>query len=268
MGRIVTGLILAGGWLLLLLIGSHPLFCLAITGVAVVALYEFLRMSSPEAEKKYIPVILIIGTLPLAAAALWGGDALATSLFLTFMLLIVLTVAAFPSLENSLLFLSRLWFAVFYIGFCGAHLILLHALTQGVYWLLFLTAITAFSDTCAYYVGRSLGKSKLYPALSPGKTKAGAVGGIIGGMLGGLVVAAFLFTGANLAMIALLGMLLSVTGIIGDLIESLCKRVAGVKDSGRILPGHGGVLDRCDSLLLTAPALYYAIYWWQPVLLR
>jgi phosphatidate cytidylyltransferase len=268
MGRIVTGLILAVGWLLLLLVAPYPFFCLIIIAGGGVALYEFLRMSSPDAEQKYIPIALIVGVFPLAAAALWGAGAVISSLFLALLILIIITVVAFPSLEDGLLLVSRLWFGIFYIGFCSAHLILLRSLPQGVYWLLFLTAITASSDTGAYYVGRSFGKSKLYPALSPGKTKAGAVGGVIGGMLGGLVVAAILFKGADLFMLALLGLVLSITGIIGDLIESLIKRVSGVKDSGQILPGHGGLLDRCDSLLLTAPLLYYVLYWGQALLLK
>jgi phosphatidate cytidylyltransferase len=87
-------------------------------------------------------------------------------------------------------------------------------------------------------------------------------------MLGGLVVTALFVEGANLAMVALLSLALSVIGILGDLIESLIKRVSGVKDSGQILPGHGGLLDRCDSLLLTAPVLYYVIFWGHGVLLK
>jgi len=137
---------------------------------------------------------------------------------------------------------------------------LLRSMPNGIFWLLVLSSITVFSDTAAYYVGRKLGKTKLYPALSPGKTRAGAVGGIIGGMLGGLVVAAIVFENANLVVVGLLSLILSVIGIIGDLIESLIKRDSGVKDSGQILPGHGGLLDRCDSILLTAPTLYYSLY--------
>ena len=268
MGRIVTGLILAIGWLLLLLVGPYPVFCLVVTAGGGIALYEFLRMSSPEVEQKHIPLVLMIGIFPLVAASLWGSGAVTSSLFLALLILIIVTVAAYPSLENGLLFVSRLWFGIFYIGFCSAHLILLHSLPQGIYWLLVLTAITASSDSGAYYVGRTLGKTKLYPALSPGKTRAGAVGGIIGGILGGLVAAAILFEGANFVMVALLGLVLSAVGIIGDLIESLIKRVSGVKDSGQILPGHGGLLDRCDSLLLTAPVLYYVLLWGHAALLK
>jgi phosphatidate cytidylyltransferase len=268
MGRIITGLILAIGWLLLLLIGTYSLFCLVITAGSGLALYEFLRMSSPEAEQKYIPLVLLLGIFPLLAASLWGVAALNSSLFLALLILIIVTVVAYPTLGNGLLFAARLWFGIFYIGFCTAHLILLRSLPQGINWLLVLTAITVFSDSGAYYVGRALGKTKLYPALSPGKTRAGAVGGIIGGMLGGLLAAAILFEGANFFMVALLGLFLSVIGILGDLIESLIKRTSGVKDSGQILPGHGGLLDRCDSLLLTAPVLYYVLFWGHAALLK
>jgi phosphatidate cytidylyltransferase len=268
MGRIVTGLILAIGWLLLLLVGTYPMFCLIISGAAGMALYEFLRMSSPEVEHKHIPLVLVLGLFPLAAASFWGSVAVTSSLFLALLLLIIITVVAYPSLENGLLFVSRLWFGIFYIGFCAAHLILLHSLPHGIYWLLVLTAITVSSDTGAYYVGRTLGKTKLYPALSPGKTRAGAVGGIVGGTLGGLMIAAILFGVGNLVLVALLSLVLSVIGIVGDLIESLIKRVSGVKDSGNILPGHGGLLDRCDSLLLTAPVLYYVLFWGHTALLK
>ena len=124
MGRIVTGLILATGWLLLLLVGTYPLFCLVITAGAGVALYEFLRMSSPEVEQKHIPLVLILGIFPLIAASLWEEAAVTSSLFLALLVLIIVTVVAYPSLENGLLFVARLWFGIFYIGFCSAHLIL------------------------------------------------------------------------------------------------------------------------------------------------
>ena len=268
MGRIITGLILAIGWLLLLFVGSYPLFCLVITAGGGVALYEFLRMSSSGIERKYIPSVIILGIFPILIASLWGVWALTTSLFLSLLLLIILAVVAYPTLDNGLVFVCRQWFGIFYIGFCSAHLILLRSFPNGIFWLLVLTAITVSSDTTAYYVGRKLGKTKLYPALSPGKTRAGAIGGIIGGMLGGLVVSAIAFDNANLVMIGFLSLILSIIGIIGDLIESLIKRVSGVKDSGQILPGHGGLLDRCDSILLTAPALYYALYWGHIALLK
>ena len=268
MGRIITGLILGICWLLLLLVGTYPLFCIVITVGGGITLHEFLRMSLPENESKYTLPLLIVGLFPLLGASLWASGGMISMLFLAFIVLIILTVVVYPSLDNGLVFVCRQWFGIFYIGFCAAHLILLRSLPNGIFWLLVLTAITVFSDTAAYYVGRKLGKTKLCPVLSPGKTRAGAVGGIIGGMLGGFVVAAIAFENANLVMIGLLSLILSIIGIIGDLIESLIKRVSGVKDSGQILPGHGGLLDRCDSILLTAPVLYYALYWGHTALLK
>jgi phosphatidate cytidylyltransferase len=268
MGRIVTGLILGIGWLLLLLVGNYPLFSFVITAGSAVALYEFLRMSLPEAESKHTFPVLVMGLFPLIGASLWGSGGMTLGLFLAFIFLVILTVSIYSSLDNGLVFLCCLWFGIFYICFCAAHLILLRSFPNGIYWLLLLTAITVFSDTAAYYTGRKLGTTKLCPNLSPGKTRAGAVGGILGGMFGGLVVAAIAFENPNLVMIGLLSLILSAIGIIGDLIESIIKRVSGVKDSGHILPGHGGLLDRCDSILLTAPVLYYAIYWGHAVLLK
>jgi phosphatidate cytidylyltransferase len=268
MGRVITGLGLAIAWLLLLFVGPYQLFCLVIMAGGAVLLYEFLQLSTPENECKYIAAVIVLGLFPVLAVSLWGIWVLSSSLFLALLLLIILTVTAYPALENGLFFIARNWFGIFYIGFCSAHLILLRAFPRGIYWLLVLTAITVFSDTGAYYVGRLFGKVKLYPALSPGKTRAGAVGGIVGGMLGGVVVAAFAFENVDLVAIGFLSAILSIIGMVGDLIESLIKRVSGVKDSGRILPGHGGLLDRCDSLLLTVPVLYYVLYLGQTILFR
>jgi len=266
MGRIITGLFLVIGWFFLLFKGSYSMFCVAIIVLGAVVLHEFLRMSMQKKQTKYIFPVLAVGLLPFLGVSLAGPEGLVSSLFLAFFLLILLTVIIFPALENSMKFVCHQWFGIFYIGFCGAHLILLRSFSDGIYWLMVLTAVTVCSDTAAYYVGRMLGKAKLYPALSPGKTRAGAIGGILGGTVGGVVMSALIFQNGNLVLIGLLCLTLSIIGIIGDLIESLIKRIAGVKDSGQILPGHGGFLDRCDSIILTAPVLYYALYWGQAAL--
>ncbi len=119
-----------------------------------------------------------------------------------------------------------------------------------------LLAIVMASDTAAYFVGRALGRRKLAPAISPGKTVEGAVGGVVGGVLGAWAVSA---AGLGLPVwhVVVLGVLVTLFAIVGDLLESLLKRWAGVKDSGRLFPGHGGMLDRLDSLLFGAAVLYY-----------
>ena len=142
MGRLITGLLLATGWFLLLFWGGFSLFCLVIGAGTVVALHEYVRMACKEIEKKHVPVILLIAIIPLLGAYLGGFSSVIAAIFLTLLGLITLTFVAYSSLKNSLDFLTRLWFGIFYIGFCGAHLILLRNLDQGIFWLVFLTAIT------------------------------------------------------------------------------------------------------------------------------
>jgi phosphatidate cytidylyltransferase len=120
-----------------------------------------------------------------------------------------------------------------------------------------LLAIVMGSDALAFFVGHALGRRRLAPRLSPAKTVEGALGGLAGGVLGALAV-----RGLGLPLLPLphavgLGALAAALGIVGDLVESLLKRWAGVKDSGALFPGHGGMLDRLDSLLFGAPVLYY-----------
>jgi phosphatidate cytidylyltransferase len=133
-------------------------------------------------------------------------------------------------------------------------------LPQGRAWLLLLTAITVASDTAAFYTGSKFGKHKLCPAISPGKTWEGFAGGLAGSLGASLLVRHFFLPEQGLLWICFIVLLLGCLGAAGDLSESVIKRAFGVKDSGSLLPGHGGLLDRIDSLLLTAPVLYYLLY--------
>ena len=123
-------------------------------------------------------------------------------------------------------------------------------------WVLF--ACTWASDTFAYFVGSAVGSHKLASSISPGKTVEGFLGSIVGTILTAVVVGTILF-GLPLIKMIVAGFLLAIAATLGDLVESVLKRFAGVKDSGLFLPGHGGVLDRFDSLFFTAPAFYYFI---------
>ena len=128
----------------------------------------------------------------------------------------------------------------------------------GVELIFLFIAIIWSGDTGAYATGRLLGRHKLIPAISPGKTIEGAMGGLFFGILGGIAIK-YVFLPKVIALhhIIILGILLGIIGQIGDLGESLLKRNANMKDSGNLIPGHGGVLDRCDSMILTAPVFYY-----------
>ena len=143
-----------------------------------------------------------------------------------------------------------------YAGLSGVSLAWLRDGDQaGLLAILFLFAVVWATDIAAYFVGRSLGGPKLAPSISPGKTQSGALGGTVGGVLAGMALAAFAGLG-NLPLLAVVAFLLSIVSQIGDLFESWVKRRHGVKDSGTLIPGHGGVMDRVDGLVAAAFALY------------
>jgi len=126
-------------------------------------------------------------------------------------------------------------------------------------------AVTWINDTFAYFGGRSLGKHKLIPRVSPGKTVEGTIAGLTGSIVTAVLYAKLVFTDwlglpMNVAVAAFGGVLIAVAAVVGDLAESLLKREAGVKDSGRLLPGHGGVLDRFDALYFTLPVAYWFLF--------
>jgi phosphatidate cytidylyltransferase len=130
---------------------------------------------------------------------------------------------------------------------------------DGKFFVLYFILVTKFSDTGAYAVGSLIGRHKMIPRISPGKTWEGFVGAILLSTAASVVFVHFLggkMAGMNLGHAAVLGVLLSMTAVVGDLIESLFKREAGVKDSGRLFPGIGGILDLLDSLLFNAPIMY------------
>ncbi len=133
----------------------------------------------------------------------------------------------------------------------------LHAMPNGVLRLIYLFFLIFAADTGAYFAGRTFGKHKLAPNVSPGKTVEGAVGGVLLCGVWALVGGHYIFQAEGNARIALfsLSRVVAVFSIIGDLTESMFKRVAGIKDSGNILPGHGGILDRVDSILSAAPVM-------------
>ncbi len=132
---------------------------------------------------------------------------------------------------------------------------------EGRYFVMFLVVVTKFTDIGAYLVGSTLGRNKMIPRISPKKTWEGTVGGVVAALGGSLLCMVILrdpltSAGVTMSHAVVLGILLGIAAVIGDLAESLIKREAGVKDSSTVLPGHGGALDLIDSLLFTAPLLY------------
>ncbi|MBX6352323.1 MAG: phosphatidate cytidylyltransferase [Thermoflavifilum sp.] len=163
---------------------------------------------------------------------------------------------------------ATVFLGALYVGYGGEALAALRALPRGWAWLLLLLAAIWLTDTAAYFVGRHVGGPKLWPSISPNKTVSGALAGVVAAAVATVVVGYLCLPGFDLWSYALVGVLISITGQLGDLIESAYKRAAGVKDSGSLLPGHGGMLDRVDSLLFAAPFAAYLIqigatHWFQ-----
>jgi phosphatidate cytidylyltransferase len=258
MKRTLPGLALAACWLLLLLKGPFFLFWGIIVAVACIGGLEYVKMSARGKPESFQKLILTgIYALPVFASGFKIGAG--AGLFISFFLLACYILFHFRFVDNSYEDLCRHALGVFYIGFLTSHLVLIHQLPDGAAWLVILSAITAGSDSGAYYCGRAFGRTKLSPNISPKKT----VEGVMGGLAAGIALAAFfawlLLPAVNWLFLLPGAALLTIAGILGDLTESVIKRGTNTKDSGTILAGHGGILDRMDSLLFAGPLLYYLL---------
>jgi phosphatidate cytidylyltransferase len=148
---------------------------------------------------------------------------------------------------------------ILYLGWLLSHFVALRGLDDGRNWVFLALAANFASDTAAFFAGRSLGRHKLAPSISPGKTWEGTIAGVLGAITASLLFTRLIPISYGQAIV--LGLLVSVFGQLGDLVESLFKRNMGVKDSGRLLPGHGGALDRIDSVVFAGVVVYYYVIW-------
>jgi phosphatidate cytidylyltransferase len=155
-----------------------------------------------------------------------------------------------------------LWWAcgaatLVYVVGMGSHFVLLREAKQGLGWTVLALAVTWGTDIGAFFAGRRFGKHPFFSAISPKKTLEGALGGLLAGVLAAMLVVVIARLKVPLALAPVVGMTVSASAQAGDLVESLLKREADVKDSGTLIPGHGGILDRIDSLLLAVTITYY-----------
>lgn len=259
--RVVPGLLVAGLWLLLLAKGSPGLFCLIVALVVLGAADEYQRMAdgrqSPLLDRCLLNICL--ATPVLATCLIPDLRGLPLALLASYFTLVCYFLYRYKDREDSYDYFCRLAFGVFYIGLLGAHLVLLRFLPEGSSWLIIGTAITAGSDSGAYFIGKAIGRTKLCPNISPNKTVAGAVGGTLSGVAAAVAFAVLLLPAIDWLFLLGAAVVLSLVGIAGDLTESIIKRGTGTKDSGKCLGGHGGILDRVDSLLFVGPVLYYLL---------
>jgi len=199
-----------------------------------------------------VPGAAVLG----ACAALGAGWALIDVILMTALIAIgALAVGAAKVGPETLRNAAAAIFPIAYIGLPLGALAAVRA-TAGREAVLLVMAAIVISDSAQYYTGRAFGRQPLAPVISPKKTREGAIGGIVFGTAAFAIGARFVFPGSPLLLTVLVGASIATLGIVGDLFESLLKRSAGVKDSGTLIPGHGGVLDRIDSWLFAAPVYY------------
>ena len=241
---------------------------LACAAWIVKMMHEFGKMSASRGHGRLFPVMSPLIVLILAAFHFRGpGDGLAV--FTLAALFIFGFDAIRGRIENSTAHSGEKLLILFYLGVLPGHWLLVRSLplTTGHpyeaagFWLLFGAGVTWLSDTFAYFVGKSIGRHRLRSLVSPRKTVEGLVGGVLGGVLSAWILHGFFIPQIALWQALVAGLLITVTGQIGDLFESLLKRDAAVKDSGREIPGHGGFLDRVDSMLFSLPVFYYFLRW-------
>jgi phosphatidate cytidylyltransferase len=269
--RVIVAFIFAPLIVYVTLLGKLP-FLIFIEALIILGLWEFFRLS--ETKNSEIPKIplLILGALLGVFAYLWGER-----VFLFFILAILYSSALFLVIKGktegatSNLALSLLGF--FYVAGLFSYIILLREMSPesvsnrfaslttsykvGGVWIVYLLLCIWSCDTFAYFIGAPLGKHQLSPTVSPKKTVEGFWGGILGAIAAAFFSHFVFFSSAQLKDLLIISLVVALVGQVGDLTESLFKRDAQLKDSSNIIPGHGGILDRFDSLLFVSPIVYY-----------
>ena len=234
-------------------------FDAAIALIAALALYEFLVLGTRKGYR--IPVVLCIAImLFIVAAFILESVSVEMGVFVALLLIPASYVVSRGDLEDALPSSAIAILATLYVGMLGGSLIRLHDdFTDGAKLVFFLLLVVWLGDAGAYYFGRTFGKHKLSPRISPKKTVEGLIGGVATSIATALIIHFTFFRNFPLVHTIIAGTILSVAGVVGDLAESMWKRSADVKDSGTLIPGHGGFLDRFDSIFYTTPILY--AYW-------
>jgi phosphatidate cytidylyltransferase len=250
--------------ILIYIIGFGPgwLFILLLLFASCISLHEFFSLTSPKLPR--VPRAIAFLLCFFFLAVLSRGSISQGLAVLCFSVMIALTFYLFsePTLRKEVIEdTGKVSLGFLYVGLPISLLALVHQAPRGNMWIFFLLTVIFLGDTGAMYCGRLLGKHKLYVSVSPGKTWEGAVGGFLTSVLVGILFSLVFDLHDSPATIGAISGALSIAGQIGDLAESVIKRNCGVKDSGGILPGHGGFLDRVDSLLFAIPVCYAFVTW-------
>lgn len=241
---------------------SLKVFYYALLAITFIGLYEYFS----SIEKANIKPMKYWGIFMGLLLYIFIADSRLHSFIFPLITISVMILLSLPIFDRRYNFIGAgaALIGAFYVPVLFSYLYLIRSIPgTGIYLIWFVFIISWFSDTAAYYTGRAFGKTKLCPEVSPKKTVEGAVGGLLGSTIGCIIYGYILkiFTAINIPIthLIIIGLAGSIISMLGDLSASSIKRNAGVKDYGNIMPGHGGVLDRFDSILFVAPLIYYYI---------
>lgn len=266
--RLLTAAVAIPFLLVLVLWWPHWSLALFVGVIAVLGVLEYMDMALPDRPVERWFYVLV-GALAVTAWSVRGlgylgppvVDQEATGGAIAFVLVsgLIWVLLARSDFEAGLLDLGRAVVGILYAGFLMMHFTWLHLLPDGPRWVIFVIMTGMAGDSAGYFVGHAIGKHKLIPRVSPGKTVEGAAGIVLGNVVAGVLAKALLLPSLSWTEVMLLAVLQGTLGQIGDLCESVMKRTYGIKDSGRLFPGHGGVLDRIDSLVFPVAGMYYYV---------
>lgn len=247
---IVLGSLYAGGWY----------FAIVVLAVASIAQWEMYGLFESAGIKAFVPAGMILG----ACVILRGMISIQTEHLVAFGALAVMVIEMYRSTDFQLVRVAATFTGIFYPAYLAGYFIELRNGTDlpltdssGFYLMLMVFLLVTATDTSAYYTGKSFGKHKLFPRISPAKTWEGAAGGLAAAVIVAVALKVWLVSFLTWQDVIVTAVLCGVGGPYGDLVESMFKRSVGVKDTGSILPGHGGFLDRIDALLFATPLVYF-----------
>jgi phosphatidate cytidylyltransferase len=258
--RIITGVVAGAAFLALLYLGGSW-FSWLVYALAIIGFDEYMRMNAMGMRTDQSPGMLVVRLLGLIGLLLivtqhtgWAREGFNLQTVIWLLLFLLFSVTVLTKNRITIDQIAYVFAGIIYMGFGFYYMIVTRLMeNDGLYWTLFIFVCIWITDSGAYFSGRFLGKHLLWPAISPKKTIEGALGGVLLS-----IIAAVCFQIARPELLSIghavwLGLVIAVVGQLGDLIQSAYKRVKGIKDTGTLLPGHGGVLDRVDSWLIVFP---------------
>jgi len=261
--RLLTAVIALPLLFLLIFKGGQLAFAIFVVILSIITIWEYFRIIYLDSDKGGKGFIRFFAYL-ISLGIVWAAHIKSFEL-IVWLLLLNLVISGIASLRlfktdpSAPVILSKQILGIVYIPLFLSFLVLIRNGENGIFWVLSVIVIVFLGDSGAYFVGSGFGKHKLSPAISPGKTIEGSIAGLVTSVVAGVIVKLLFFPDLPWGMGILFFLVIGIFAQVGDLFESVFKRHANIKDSGEVLPGHGGFLDRLDALMFAAPAAYLFI---------